>query len=553
MKKTICLFFIVILCAILYIYGIKWGLPSEEIRNFCVQDTNVSEEYVKHSWEISKKNLPEKQARSSFNAIRSFHPDEQNILKSISGMSPEKFDFNPHFFEYPSCQIYIVAVALKILSSAGLIKLKPDVSYYFKHPEEIAKMYLTGRIITVLMAVLGLFLFYKTAGVLCGKYGADFATACLGLCPLYVLNSHYMTVDISMVFWIIFSLFYIAMFVQKRKFSYIAASAFVLGIATGTKYPAGILIFLLPFVYYGIYKKSIGIFTRDMAILFLLFFAGFLITTPYCIIAFDEFKRDVLYQTSARGIGPAGISSYINSFINFFAAIWIGSYTLLFLFVLSIYFLAKRRIFEDRIILTGLVLAIAPLFIAGGFKYARYYLPLFPFLCLAVGSFFNEISRIEKKKIKVCVILLCILTMVPVLVKSVLYSKLMSQKDIRIVAAEYIHNNIPEKTRIVFTKDPWIFEVPPVNPLKYEIMVQKNLDKVPGKSFLIVGELQYFLTCGNRNRQMQNIIEFCQKKGFRLEKIFENEIGFGRFRFDCHWTLHDMIYTHPKIFLFYKP
>jgi hypothetical protein len=52
---------------------------------------------------------------------------------------------------------------------------------------------------------------------------------------------------------------------------------------------------------------------------------------------------------------------------------------------------------------------------------------------------------------------------------------------------------------------------------------------------------------------MQNKIDFCQKKGFVLKKIFENEPHFGQLYFDCDWTLHDMIYAHPKILLFYKP
>jgi len=544
---------IFIFASLLYTTGIKWGLPSEETKSFYIQDANISQEYVKHSWEISKENLPEKLPRSVFNAIRSFHPDEQNILKSISTMSPERFDFNPHFFEYPSSQIYLVAVTLKVLSIPGFIKIEPDISYYFKHPDEMAKMYLAGRYITLLMAICGLILFYKVALVLCGRYGAAFATACLGFCPLYSINSHYMTVDIPMVFWIIVSLFFIVMFVKRRKFFYIAFSAFTLGIATGTKYPAGILIFLLPFVYYRTYEKSPGRFIKNMLILFVLFLVGFLITTPYCIIAFNEFKRDILYQTGSRGVGASGLYQYINCFINFFAAFWVGSWLLVFLFILSIYFLARRRLLEDRIILTGLIFCLVPLFTAGGFKYARYYLLVLPFLCLSAGSVFNDFFQIENKRAKIFASSLCILILVAVLIKSVAYSKVMACKDVRILAAEYISNEIPQDKKLVFTKDPWIFEVPPVNPLRYAVVSEKDLETAPSGSFLIIGELQYFLTYGSRVKEMQNKIDFCQKKGFVLKKIFENEPHFGQLYFDCDWTLHDMIYAHPKILLFYKP
>ncbi len=556
MKKTpYPLLIIVLFSGFLYLTGIRWGLPSEGAKKFYVGDINISREYLKRGWEISRENLPEKLPRSRFNAIRSFHPDEQNILKSIISMSPERFDFNPHFFEYPSCQIYLVAAVLKVISETGLIVIKPDASYYFQNPEEMAKIYLTGRMTTVLMAILGLIFFYDAALILCGKYGAIFSTACLGFCPLYAINSHYMTVDVPMVFWITVFLFLTALSVKRGRFSYIVASAFVSGIAAGTKYPAGILIFLLPFVYYGTCKKSPVRSIFDIGALFFLFLAGFLITTPYSVIAFDEFKRDILYQASARGVGFSAIFNHVSSMIDFFRALWVGSWLLLFLFVPSVYFLAKRRIFEDRIILTALVLAIVPLLVAGGFKYARYYLIALPFLCLSTGSLLDEFFQIQKKKIKLFAISLCILILMFVSVKSVAYSKLMCGKDIRITTAEYVDKQFPQGTKIVFTKDPWIFEVPPVNPEKFSVHIieESGLEKAPSTCYLIIGELQYFLTSGNRNIQMQREIVYIQEKGFVLKKIFANHAGFGLLRFDDNWTIHDMLYTHPGILLFYKP
>ncbi|MCM8804935.1 MAG: hypothetical protein NC833_06745, partial [Candidatus Omnitrophica bacterium] len=102
-------FFVLLFFSILVLSsGIRWGLPKNEYKKFFYRNEkeleilkrNINQEYVIKSWEISKgDNI--KLERHKFNIIRSFHPDEENILKSISNMNPEKLDFNPHFFEYP--------------------------------------------------------------------------------------------------------------------------------------------------------------------------------------------------------------------------------------------------------------------------------------------------------------------------------------------------------------------------------------------------------------------------------------------------------------------
>ncbi|MCM8825097.1 MAG: hypothetical protein NC937_02950, partial [Candidatus Omnitrophica bacterium] len=122
------------------------------------------------------------------------------------------------------------------------------------------------------------------------------------------------------------------------------------------------------------------------------------------------------------------------------------------------------------------------------------------------------------------------------------------------ISAAYIDSEIPMGTEIVFTKDPWIFEVPPVNPLKFSVSVidERYLKTASSKSYLVIGELQYFLTSGNRKMEMEKVIHNLAQNGFVLKKVFMDYPCFGPFRFDENWTIHDMLYTHPIIMLFYK-
>ncbi|MCX7917397.1 MAG: hypothetical protein N2589_04650, partial [bacterium] len=159
-KKIFFLFF----SFIFLFMGIRWGLPKKEYIKFFYRNEKelkfliegIEKEYIEKSWEISRNKSFKKIERARFNIIRSFHPDEENILKSISNMNPQKFDFNPNFFEYPSFYIYIVALVLKILSLFKLIHITSDISFYFSNPDEIAKFYLTGRLITLMFSILTL-------------------------------------------------------------------------------------------------------------------------------------------------------------------------------------------------------------------------------------------------------------------------------------------------------------------------------------------------------------------------------------------------------------
>ncbi|HPP07537.1 MAG TPA: glycosyltransferase family 39 protein [bacterium] len=542
-------------CCTLYLLGITWGLPSSYIENYYHGNISVSQQYVKQSWQISKEKSEEKLPRSVFNSIRSFHPDEQNILKSISAMSPEKLDFNPHFFEYPSCQIYLVAITLEIFSIMKFVNLTTDISYYFNHREEMGKIYLAGRLLTVTMAVCGLIFFTMVAVFLYGKWGGLFATACLGLSPLYVINSHYMTVDIPMVFWIIVSLFFIVKFIRTKKFLFLCLSSFFIGVASGTKYPAVTMIFALPFVYFADRRNFNFRFFKDTMILFFLLLVGFLITTPYALISFQEFKRDVMYQTFSRGVGASDFLSYFRFPGECFGALWVGVWLILILYIAGICVQAVRRNFSDRIVLTCCMLMFLPLLSAGGFKYARYYLIVLPFLSLSAGCFFDWILQIRNLRSRLLGAMMCMIFLVGSFSKSLAYSVLMSKKDVRLIAAEYIEREIKPASTIIYTKDPWIFEVPPVSPLKYSVSIipEHSLQNAEPGSFLILGELQYFLTSGDRMQEMNKKIWQMKKKGFIVKKIFANPARIGPFEFDFRWTLHDMLYAHPLIFLFYKP
>ena len=561
MEKKGSLLLIVAISLCLNILGINWGIPKDDYLMFyhtgqeMVSITGgISQEYVKKSWEKSRTAGEEKIPRSVFNSIRSFHPDEHNIIKSISNMNPGSFNFNPHFFEYPSFFIYFVAFLLGLASIAGIAKLTPDISFYFAHPGEMGIFCMVGRAGVVLLSVLGVIFLYKAAENFFNRKTAFLAALMTAITPLYVINSHYMTVDVPMIFWITLCLYFLSLFWIGKRLSFFYLAAVAVGMAAGTKYPAAFVWFILPLFYAGLKAKISSIFSRPVVLAFFLTALVFFITTPYAIFSFGEFRRDLFYQVASRGFGAGALPRgfILGLFKNSIAAATSGFFTLSAVFFVS----AAASIFtrgKSRFFLAGLIFSLIPILLSSSFKYARYYLIALPFASLLAACFIENLTKLYSRcvLIKATVVILMILPFF----KSLAYSVHMALEDVRIEAARYVDENIPYSSRIIFTKDPWIFEVPPVSSANYDTSVVdmgKDLSMVRSGSFLVIGELQHYLGYGSRLSRESWLIGEIEGYGYRLEKKFKRSPGIFSIRYDADRTIHDMIYTHPAIYLFRK-
>lgn len=563
MKRHAGLFFITIIVICLEVLGIQWGIPKDAYRRFYYKDGNVpvdinsiTEEYVKKSWEKSRLSLEEgKIPRSVFNILRSFHPDEHNILKSISNMNPHSMDFNPHFFEYPSFLIYFTAFLLLIASLLGMIKVTSDISFYFMNPGEMGKFFLLGRSGVVFLSILGVILLYKTAENFFDRKTALLSSFMLGITPLYMLNSHFMTVDIPMVFWIIVALYLFSLFWKNNRVAFFYMASIALGFAAGTKYPAVFIWLMIPLMYAGKKEKVKAIFYSVVVKALLLATIIFFFTTPYAILSFNEFKRDLLYQVTLRGFAKGfSLKKRFCGFLTNSSLVMISGCSLLsvFFFAGIVYAIIKKG--KEKLFLAGLLFAFIPLLLTGGFKYARYYLIVLPFMIVLAASFISAFSENKYGKSIFTKAVFMVALFVPCL-KSFSYAIHMNGKDVRIDAAEFIDTNIPFQSRIVFTRDPWVFEVPPVNRYNYNMSVVEigdGLLEVEQDSYLVVGELQYFLAYGSRIENEKILIKKIEDYGYTVERVFRKFPHIFNITFDTDKTVHDIIYTHPAIYLFKK-
>ena len=91
-------------CA-LVLWGLGWGIPSQRRARLegasAARVRNLAPEAVQESWRIwgSRGRRDDAVAdlfpRDLFNPVRSYHPDEYQVFKSLSNMRPRKLDFDP--------------------------------------------------------------------------------------------------------------------------------------------------------------------------------------------------------------------------------------------------------------------------------------------------------------------------------------------------------------------------------------------------------------------------------------------------------------------------
>lgn len=557
MGKNFFLIFIISIFTFLVITGIKWGLPSREIKKMYFSDERTLKNILKQvrkinvskSWEISK-NKKNKLPRSYFNLIRTFHPDEEIIIKSLSNMNPKKFDFNPHYFVYPAFYTYIVGAAIYLLHLLKILKLTPDITFYFMHPEEMAKLYLTGRFITLISAILILLLVFKISNMTENKSGF-FSTFLVAFSPLFFINSHYMTLDITMTLFVVLSFFYTLKYINQDNTRYLYIASIFAGLAGGVKYP-GIFIWGVVPVSFFIIKKWRFLNGKTIYLSFLLAVISFFMVNPYIIIDYPEFKRDFFSLMSDRSFSFQMLSTFKYSALNFIVACKNGlGFIFLFLCLFSfIYSLFKVK--KDRIVILSIVaflLMLFPTFLTAGVKYARYYLPAIVFLLLLSSSMLKDISTIRILKLGTFITTIFLLS--PFL-KTLAYANLFYQKDVRILSGEYINKNFKKGTKFVFLKSPWIFEVPPVDNSKFKIKVHgmEELDKIKKGEYLIVGELEYFLTMGSRKKEMEKIKKEMEKNNIKFVKLFKTQPEIFGLSFNEDFVIHDLLYPQPSILLF---
>ncbi|MGD1001762.1 MAG: glycosyltransferase family 39 protein [Candidatus Brocadiia bacterium] len=493
--------------------GLRWGLPSEE-RNVLTFGADrsawrappISEREKDSPWVYYPNYLsggPKRTGaspRSAFNPLRSYHPDEYVFLKSLSAMKPSALKLFPGFFGWPALQFYVSGVALKVSSWFGAVTLVRDMDFYFQHPEQAARLYEVGRIVTLLFAAGCILLIWRAAGRLFGAAGGTAAALLLAATPLFTINARYWTADAPMLFWISLTLLFSTHILAGGGRRWYVLAGIALGLAAATRYQGAAAAFLIAAAHWmrpadandNWRERTRRFFaSRDLWTAAAISLAVFLACNSYILARPGQFVQE--FSGELRGShGDWAQFALVGSL-----SIATGLGVIFFFAIFAALLLAMVR--RDRamsFVLLGFGLPAVILFI-GRPAMARYWMPVLPLPVLMVAWAFATVHRhgVERRKPGANVVppILLVIVLAATGLQSFAFAQLYADPkcDTRTRAGEWIAKSIPAGTTIGVLSEPWQFELPPLDSRKLVIRNRGDSATRGPEEFLVMSDLQF--------------------------------------------------------------
>lgn len=298
-----------------------------------------------------------------------------------------------------------------------------------------------GTLTVAATYVLGKRLYNATVGLLAAFF--------LAFTFLHVSESHYARGHIFSVFWVTLAIYFCARILRRaQRRDYVLAGGCI-GLATAAQYSA-VLALIVLLVTHGLRVPTWRARVFHRSLLLGLDSAGiaFFLVTPYALLNFPFFAGEIKWfltqVVSHTWVDPEGQPVWLFYLTEHLRnGMGLGLEIVALLGV--IYALYRHRA-ED-----GVLLAFPlPLFLtlAKGENFARYALPLLPFLAIAAARLLFDMVAWARAR-RVVLASVAMLLMVPSFQNIVRYDFWLTQPDTRAQAAMWMRANIPRDARIV--------------------------------------------------------------------------------------------------------
>ena len=270
---------IIAVIASVVLMGIGWGLPSKKRMDLLMaggpptprQVQLLDSLHILHALgQLPPDSVPERRAfdgtvdaksalvrtgTEKLYALREFilgssAIDEERTLIGLGRINPRRLDFNPKVYSYGGSYLYPVGFLYFLMRSAGLVHVTRDFAYYIQDPEQIARMYVAGRLLSlaaligtlVLLCLLGSLLSSPTAGTL--------AMLTYGLATVILNHAIVMKPHVFTAFWITLAMVLLLLYVQHRVHRLLVWSVVVAGFAVASSVSAALMGLLYPVLLY---------------------------------------------------------------------------------------------------------------------------------------------------------------------------------------------------------------------------------------------------------------------------------------------------------------
>jgi 4-amino-4-deoxy-L-arabinose transferase-like glycosyltransferase len=372
-------------------------------------------------------------------------PDEDALLSIAFRFFSRSL--NPHWFRYPTLQMYVLCALLILYLNAGrlfgfftsewrfTLYAQADPSTFLLISRSIAVA--AGTATVGVVYGIGRRLFGSTTH---GLIGAFF----LALALLHVRDSHFGVTDVPATFLLSLSFLYLVRTWDRfDRRSFLLGAVFA-GLAASTKYNAALItIPALVLVLVRRDEQALLQRARDLALYAAVFVVAFLFGTPFAALDFPKFLEDVLAESehlrTGHGLLLAGWREHL--------AVSLRHGLGLPLLVTGVAGLATLCAVDRRkaIFVASFPLAYFALIGSGQTSFVRYAVPLIPFLCLTAGWLVTTVAEaIGGRRADLIAWILAVLVIAPSATGVVRMDLLLARADSRVIAAGWLERNAPQ-------------------------------------------------------------------------------------------------------------
>jgi dolichyl-phosphate-mannose-protein mannosyltransferase len=388
-------------------------------------------------------------------------PDEEKLITAALGVF--QGDPNPHFFLYPTLFIYVMSAAFALLFGiervAGLAASRS--AFIMQSLADPSLLHLTARVLGAAAGTATIPVLYVAVRKIASNRAALVGAALLAVAFLHVRDSHFGVTDVPVTLLTVCA-FWAALrcAINGITPSHIAFAGLLSGLAASTKYNAALAVLPAAAVILTRVRRA-DLLRRGIPLLTLLFGClglAFLIGTPYALLDWRAFLNDLIIQ------GQTAIGQHHGSILDEARKVvavrgWTHHLTFtlpyglgLPLLVAAIGGALSLAIEEPGVAVIALSFPAAFYASMGSslLVYARWMVPMVPFLCMTAGMLVDRAGEIASRMSRrpqaaiACIALLLVVLGTPTLAKSIAFDRLVSRTDTRVLAAQWIENRFPQ-------------------------------------------------------------------------------------------------------------
>jgi hypothetical protein len=377
----------------------------------------------------------------------SWHPDEFEIAgRAIRILNTG--DLHPEFFNYGSVMLYLTALLAWPAKALGLVGT-------------VTGTHVVGRLVAIACGALAVPVvrrIARRAGL--DRAGALLAAGFVALAPGLVLHSAWATVDVPATFFAALALLFALRALDGAALRPFVLAGAMAGLAAGTKYNVG-LVLVAPLVAAGL-APAAGRRLRLVVASGGAALGAFLLSTPYALIDFAAFRRDLGYELFVHsreghldifeGTGP-GWTYHLLSNLPYA----LGVPLLLLALAGTGRMLARRR--PADVVLLSFGLGYFALIGFSEVRFLRYVLPIVPVLAVAAAE---AVATLRARSAPAAGVAAGVALTWCALLTAQQAAALLAP-DPRRAAADWMMEHVPSGAIVALTHEPWFF-TPPITP-----------------------------------------------------------------------------------------